>query len=68
MALTEADFMTALHGYIVAVTGLDGGVVFRGNQSARIVFTRLLLDNDAGQTFIILTRKACLTIKTARTA
>jgi len=37
MALTEADFMTALHGYIVAVTGLDGGVVFRGNQSRMVL-------------------------------
>ena len=33
MALTEADFMTALHGYISAVTGLDGKRIFRGNQS-----------------------------------
>ena len=37
MALTEADFMTALHGYIVAVTGLVGGVVFRGNQSRMVL-------------------------------
>jgi hypothetical protein len=37
MALTEADFMAALHGYIVAVTGLDGGVVFRGNQSRMVL-------------------------------
>lgn len=37
MALTEADFMTALHGYIVTVTGLDGGVVFRGNQSRMVL-------------------------------
>ena len=37
MALTEADFMTALHGYITAVTGLDGGVVFRGNQSRMVL-------------------------------
>lgn len=37
MALTEADFMTALHGYIVAVTGLDGKVVFRGNQSRMVL-------------------------------
>ena len=37
MALTEADFMLALHGYIVAVTGLDGGVVFRGNQSRMVL-------------------------------
>ena len=33
MALTEADFMSALHGYISAVTGLDGKRIFRGNQS-----------------------------------
>jgi hypothetical protein len=37
MSLTEADFMTALHGYIVDVTGLDGGVVFRGNQSRMVL-------------------------------
>lgn len=37
MALTEADFMTALHGYIVAVTELDGDVVFRGNQSRMVL-------------------------------
>lgn len=37
MALTEADFMTALHGYIVAVTGLDGALVFRGNQSRMVL-------------------------------
>ena len=37
MALTEADFMTALHGYIVAVTGLDGARVFRGNQSRMVL-------------------------------
>jgi len=37
MALTEADFMTALHGYITSVTGLDGGVVFRGNQSRLVL-------------------------------
>ena len=35
--MAEADFMTALHGYIVAVTGLDGGVVFRGNQSRMVL-------------------------------
>ena len=29
--------MTALHGYIVAVTGLDCGVVFRGNQSRMVL-------------------------------
>lgn len=37
MALTEADFMLALHGYIVAVTGLDGARVFRGNQSRMVL-------------------------------
>ena len=37
MALTEADFMAALHGYIVAVTGLDGARVFRGNQSRMVL-------------------------------
>ena len=39
MSFSEADFMTALHGYIVAVTGLDGSRVFRGNQS-RIVLPK----------------------------
>ena len=37
MTLTEADFMSALHGYIVAATGLDGKVVFRGNQSRMVL-------------------------------
>jgi hypothetical protein len=37
MSLTEADYLSALHGYIVAVTGLDGGVVFRGNQSRMVL-------------------------------
>ena len=37
MALTEADFMAALHGYIIAVTGLDGARVFRGNQSRMVL-------------------------------
>ena len=37
MAITEADFLTALHGYIVAVTGLDGARVFRGNQSRMVL-------------------------------
>ena len=37
MALTEADFLSALHGYIVAVTGLDGARVFRGNQSRMVL-------------------------------
>lgn len=37
MALTEADFMLALHGYIVAVTGLDGARIFRGNQSRMVL-------------------------------
>lgn len=35
--MAEADFMTALHGYIVAVTGLDGGRIFRGNQSRMVL-------------------------------
>jgi hypothetical protein len=37
MSLTEADFLTALHGYIVAVTGMDGKTVFRGNQSRMVL-------------------------------
>ena len=37
MSLTEADYLSALHGYIVAVTGLDGGVVIRGNQSRMVL-------------------------------
>ena len=35
--MAEADFMAALHGYIVAVTGLDGARVFRGNQSRMVL-------------------------------
>ena len=35
--MTEADFMTALHGYIVAVTGLAGTRIFRGNQSRMVL-------------------------------
>ena len=37
MALTEADFMAALHGYIVEVTGMDGNRVFQGNQSRMVL-------------------------------
>ena len=37
MSLTEADFMAALHGYISKVTGLDGKVIFRGNQSRMVL-------------------------------
>ena len=37
MAIMEADFLTALHGYIAAVTGLDGGRIFRGNQSRMVL-------------------------------
>ena len=33
MSFSEGDFMTALHGYISTVTGLDGKRIFRGNQS-----------------------------------
>ena len=35
--MAEADFMAALHGYSVAVTGLDGARVFRGNQSRMVL-------------------------------
>lgn len=37
MALTEADFMLALHGYIANVTGLDAARIFRGNQSRMVL-------------------------------
>lgn len=37
MALTEADFMLALHGYIANVTGLDAVRIFRGNQSRMVL-------------------------------
>ena len=35
--MTEADFMTALHGYISDITGLDGKRIFRGNQSRMVL-------------------------------
>lgn len=35
--LTEADFMTALHGFIQNVTGIDGNRVFRGQQSRMVL-------------------------------
>lgn len=35
--MTEADFMTAIYGYIVSVTGIDGKRVFRGNQSRMVL-------------------------------
>ena len=37
MSLTEADYMTALHGYISKVTGLDGTRIFRGNQARMVL-------------------------------
>ena len=37
MALTEADYMLALHGYINAVTDLDKTRIFRGNQSRMVL-------------------------------
>lgn len=35
--LTEADFMTALHGYIAEITGMDGERIFRGYQSRMVL-------------------------------
>lgn len=35
--MTEPDFMAALHGYIQTVTGLDGKVIFQGNQSRMVL-------------------------------
>ena len=37
MQMSEADFMSALHGYIAEVTGLDSGRIFQGNQSRIIL-------------------------------
>ena len=37
MALTEADFMGALHGYISTVTGLNEALIFRGQQSRMVL-------------------------------
>lgn len=37
MTMTEPDFMAALHGYIQTVTGLDGKVIFQGNQSRMVL-------------------------------
>lgn len=37
MALTEADFLDALHGYISNVTGLDEALIFRGQQSRMVL-------------------------------
>ena len=37
MALTEADFMLALHGFISSATGLDSARIFRGNQSRMVL-------------------------------
>ena len=35
--MTEADFMTALHGYISSITGMDGKRIFRGYQSRMVL-------------------------------
>ena len=37
MALSEADFLSALHGYISNVTELDAARIFRGNQSRMVL-------------------------------
>jgi hypothetical protein len=35
--MNEADYLTALHGFIADVTGLDGKVIFRGFQSRNVL-------------------------------
>ena len=34
---SEADYLTAIHGYISSVTGLAGKKIFRGNQSREVL-------------------------------